>query len=125
MQVFSHTAVEPNTSHWLPLFCPASALACPLRVGDPFDKWNERAIPGINLGFSPLHARSVALILTPLTGYVSPQFHLVFDPTFPTFSDKYGNQPPPSLWQAKCEFTRTSAFILTKMRHHLISLILV
>jgi hypothetical protein len=59
-------------------------------------------------GFFPLHASSVALILNPLTGYVSPQFHQVFDPTFTTVSGKDGNQTPSSLWQAKCGFTRTS-----------------
>jgi hypothetical protein len=47
---------------------------------------------GIHLGFSPLHARSVVLVLNPLTGYV----YIVFDPTFDTVSGKDGNQVPRS-----------------------------
>jgi hypothetical protein len=78
-QVFSRTDIEPNLKNWYPLFCPAYVLAQPLRAGKPYDNWRDRSAPGIYLGFSPLHARSVALVLNPLTGYVSPQFHIVFD----------------------------------------------
>jgi hypothetical protein len=70
-QVFSRTAVEPNTTHWHPLFCPSYVLAQPLRAGNPYEKWKETAAPGIFLGFSPFHARTVALVLNPITGYVS------------------------------------------------------
>jgi hypothetical protein len=58
------------------------------------------------LGFSPFHARTVALVLNPITGYVSPHFHVVFDPTFATVNGQDGNQAPISLRQAKCGFTR-------------------
>jgi hypothetical protein len=51
----------------------------------------------------------VALVLNPLTGYVSPQFHVVFDPTFGTVSGKVNNPLPRCLWQAKCGLTRASA----------------
>ena len=34
---------------------------------------------GIYLGHSPYHIGSVALVLNPETGHVSPQFHVVFD----------------------------------------------
>lgn len=105
-QVFSRTAVEPNTTHWHPLFCPSYVLAQPLRAGDPYDKWKARAAPGIYLGFSPFHARTVALVLNPITGYVSPHFHIVFDPTFSSVNGQDGNRAPTSLWQAKCGFTK-------------------
>jgi hypothetical protein len=36
------------------------------------------------MGHSPCHAGSVALVLNPTTGHVSPQFHVVFDDTFST-----------------------------------------
>lgn len=42
-------------------------------------KWEERARIGIILGNSPLHARSVALVLNIETGLVLPQFHVKFD----------------------------------------------
>jgi hypothetical protein len=62
--------------------------------------------PRNSLRFLPLHARSVALVLT---GYVSPQFHVVFDPMFATVSGIDGSPTPPSLWQGKCGFTSAPA----------------
>jgi hypothetical protein len=112
MQIFSRTAVEPNALHWHPLFCPAYVLLQALRAGKPYDKWKKRATPGIHLGFSPPHARSVALVLnplTPLTGYVSPRFHVVFDPTIGTVSGADNNPLSRCLWQVKCGLTRASA----------------
>jgi hypothetical protein len=103
-QVFSRTDIEPNLKNWYPLFCPAYVFAQPLRAGKPYDKRRDRSTPAIYLGFSPLHACSVALVLNPLTGYVSPQFHIVFDPTISTVSGEHSAQAPRSLWQAKCGF---------------------
>ena len=42
----------------------------------------------VYLGPSPSHARSVALVLNPRTGHVSPQFHVKFDDIFETVQDK-------------------------------------
>ena len=39
---------------------------------------------GIYLGHSQFNAKSVALVLNPETGNVSPQFHVVFDDEFST-----------------------------------------
>eukprot|EP00804_Cyclotella_cryptica_P006358 CCRYP_010171-RA/>CCRYP_010171-RA protein AED:0.34 eAED:0.25 QI:0/0/0/1/0/0/2/0/539 len=44
--------------------------------------WEPRAQLGIYLGHSPAHAGSVALVMNPKTGLVSPQFHVAFDDTF-------------------------------------------
>jgi hypothetical protein len=44
-------------------------------------------------------------VLNLTTGYVSPQFHIVFDPSFSTVSGNDGNQAPPSMWQTRCGFT--------------------
>ena len=38
------------------------------------------------MGLSPKHASSVPLVLNPSTGYLSPQFHAVFDNWFATVS---------------------------------------
>ena len=40
----------------------------------------------IYVGRSPLHALNVGLILSPRTGHVSPQFHVVYDDDFTTVS---------------------------------------
>ena len=46
-------------------------------------KWEPRSRMGIYLGHSPFHDGSVALVLNPLTGRFSPQYHVVFDEEFP------------------------------------------
>ena len=51
-----------------------------------------------------MHARSVALVLSLETGLVSPQFHIVFDPSFRTVHPDQSNQVPTSQWQKKCGF---------------------
>eukprot|EP00956_Cyclotella_meneghiniana_P001276 scaffold1377_cov23-Cyclotella_meneghiniana.AAC.1 len=60
------------------LFCPVYVLDAKAQnegaMGPP--KWNPRARIGIYLGHSPFHAGSVALVLNPTTGLVSPQFHV-------------------------------------------------
>jgi hypothetical protein len=47
-------------------------------------KWEPRSRLGIYVGHSPNHAGSVALVLNPKTGLISPQFHVVFDDDFST-----------------------------------------
>ena len=47
-------------------------------------KWEPRSRAGIYLYHSPFHAGSVALVLNPETGHVSPQLHVVFDDGFST-----------------------------------------
>jgi hypothetical protein len=46
-----------------------------------------------NMGFSTLHASSVALACSLTTGHISPQFHVVFDDFFETIHTN-GNDPP-------------------------------
>ena len=46
--------------------------------------WEPRSRLGIYVGHSPSHAGSVALILNPTTGHVSPQYHIVFEDKFST-----------------------------------------
>jgi hypothetical protein len=57
----------------------------------------------INLGQSPRHARSVALVLSLLAGYVTAQFHLKHDDFFETVRDV--NAMPQSKWQELAQFT--------------------
>ena len=59
-----------------------------LQSGQGAPKWKERSRLGVYLGPSPNHARSVALVLNPRTGHVSPQFHIKFDDFFETVQSK-------------------------------------
>ena len=87
--------------------CPVYVLDSKLQssgIGPP--KWEPCSRLGIYLGKSPFHAGSVALVLNPKTGHVSPQYHLVFDDDFttiPYLNSNAENSEVPSHWQALCE----------------------
>ena len=98
LEKFSQSSVEPNSKHWKPLGCPVYVLDTALQSDKVIKhKWEERSRVGIYLGCSPQHARSVALVLNLETGFVSPQFHVVFDPSFQTIKKSFGGNPPKSL----------------------------
>ncbi len=59
-------------------------------------KWEPRSRLGIYVGHSPSHAGSVALVLNPRTGHVSPQFHVVFDDFFTTVPYMKKSEVPPN-----------------------------
>ncbi len=110
LEKFSKSPVEPNSRFWQPFGCPCYVLDAALQSDKAIKhKWEERSRVGIYLGRSPQHARSVALVLNLETGHVSPQFHVVFDPSFQTIKCSFGGQPPVSHWQAKCGFTNEVA----------------
>ena len=105
LERFSKSSVAPNSRFWKPLGCPVYVLDEALQSDAAIkNKWEERSKVGIYLGRSPQHARSVALVLNLETGHVSPQFHVVFDPSFQTIKRSFGGKPPKSYWQDKCGF---------------------
>ena len=55
-----------------------------LQDGKKIPKWAPRARRGQFLGFSKQHSSTIALLRNLQTGYVSPQFHVVFDERFTT-----------------------------------------
>jgi hypothetical protein len=68
----------------------------------------RRSRVAIYLGSSSRHARSVALVLSLTTGYVSPQFHLKYDDFFETVQET--QSLPQSKWQQLARFvTATGA----------------
>ena len=82
--------------------CPVYVLDFKLQSpGISPPKWEPRSRLGIYLGKSPFHAGSVALVLNPKTGHVSPQYHLVFDDDFttiPYLNSNTENSEVPSHW---------------------------
>ena len=89
LERFTGVPVRPKLRHFHAFGCPTYVLDNALQSGQGIPKWKQRARLGIYLGPSPSHARSVALILNPRTGHVSPQFHVKFDDFFETV----GNNP--------------------------------
>jgi len=69
-------------------------------------KWNPRSSLRIFVGFSPHHARNVAMVLNPFTGLVSPQYHIVFDDHFQTLKALRGTSVPDS-WTNLCKLNST------------------
>ncbi len=102
-QPFSGSEVATNPKHWKHFGCPVFVLDAALRsTARIHHKWKERSQLGIYLGRSPNHARSVALVLNPETGLVSPQFHIKFDSSFDTIKQLYGPASNhQSQWQLK------------------------
>mgnify|MGYP001433819344 CR=1 FL=1 len=64
--------------------CPVYVLDPALQDGKKLPKWKPRSCRGQFMGFSPSHSSRVANVLNLVTGYVSPQFHVVFDDLFST-----------------------------------------
>ena len=64
--------------------CPAFVLEPKLQNGQKLPKWNRRSRLGQFLGYSENHSSLVANIRHLQTGYVSPQYHVVYDDLFQT-----------------------------------------
>ena len=95
---FSASPVRPTTKFLHPFGCPVYVLKANLQSGGPHSKWDDRSRVGVYLGPSRHHASNVSLVLNPATGYVSPQFHCVYDDRFETpdkdanFHDKWAEK---------------------------------
>jgi len=53
-------------------------------------------------------------VLNLITGRVSPQFHVQFDPSFQTAKRSFGGTSPPSLWQEVCGFGKSRVSLDSK-----------
>jgi len=99
-----HDFVDPALFHVFG--SPCFVLDARLQSGPAgVPKWEPRSRLGIYVGHSPSHAGSVALVLNPRTGHVSPQFHVVFDDTFSTVPFMDQSQVP-SNWSDLVENSR-------------------
>ena len=104
LELFANTDVRPNVQQSHPFGCPAYVLGNKLQNQQSLRRWMPRSRLGINLGFSLLHARSVALILNPRTGLVSPQYHVKFDDLFETTTYARNTALDLREWQYKSYF---------------------
>ena len=98
-----------DTSIFHAFGCPCFVLDSRLQSGiSAVPKWEPRARLGIYIGHSPSHAGSVALVLNPRTGHVSPQYHVVFDERFSTVPYLGKDSVPPN-WAELVETAREDA----------------
>lgn len=70
-------------------------------------KWEPKARLGIYLGPSDSHASTVAMILNPFTGLVSPQYYVKYDDEFKTTNQPPNNHEAVSNWKAQAGLIRT------------------
>jgi hypothetical protein len=84
LELFSSIRVGSNLKHVHTFGYPVVALQNALASGNQLPRWLPCAPLGLNLGPSPMHARSVYLVLNLVTGCVSPQYHCCFDNFFET-----------------------------------------
>ena len=103
-EIFVNSTIQPNVKDFHPFGCPIYVLEDNLATGKTIPKWMPRARLGIYLGFSPNHARNVALVLNPNTGLVSPQYHVKFDDLFETTRNPRNNAIDLATWQVKAGF---------------------
>jgi hypothetical protein len=104
-------ASQVQLKNYHPFGCPCYVLDSRVQTNPKgLPKWEPRARLAIYVGHSPAHAGSVALVLNPKTGLVSPQYHVVFDDNFTTIPNlRVGSQP--SNWE---ELVRSSTEVATE-----------
>jgi hypothetical protein len=88
LELFTGTRISAKVRNHHTFGCPAYVLANELQENKSLTAWLSRARVGVNLGISPTHARSVALVLSLKTGLASPQFHAKHDDLFETTQRK-------------------------------------
>ncbi len=86
IELFSGSLFDSYTHiQRLPVWgCPAYVLDPLLQDGKKIPKWYPRARRGLFLGRSSKHSSTIGLILNLRTGYITPQYHVVYDNLFET-----------------------------------------
>jgi hypothetical protein len=83
--VFTKSRWEQRKYHDLHVWgCPVYALEKAIADGKKQPRWKPRSIWCVNMGLSKKYASTVSLVLNPETGYITPQYHVVFDDWFAT-----------------------------------------
>ena len=105
LEKFSGVSIKPKLRHFHAFGCPTYVLDNALQSGQGAPKWKHHSRLGVYLAPSPSHAQSVALVLNPCTGHVSPQFHVKFDDFFESVGDMPMGMDAPELeWKYLSRF---------------------
>lgn len=84
MRCSKSSTATMDLKHYHTFGCPCCFLNSRVQLNPKgLLKWDPWAHLRIYLGHSLAHTGNVALVMNPKTGLVSPQFHVVFDNTFP------------------------------------------
>ncbi len=92
--VFTKSRWEQRKYHDLHVWgCPVYALEKAIENGKKLPRWKPRSIWCVNMRLSKKHASTVPLVLNPETGYITPQYHVVFDDWFATVATNVEAHP--------------------------------
>jgi hypothetical protein len=116
-EIFTGVRISAEVRHHHTFGCPVYVTERSLQQGKSLSVWMSRAQVGINLGISPTHARSVALVLSLKTGQVSPQFGVKHDDLFETAQTNLGGfRLPKSHWQELSGFEKPAKSVQREPR---------
>ena len=69
-------------------------------------KWEPKARRGVYVGLSPAHSSNIPLVMTLKTGYVTLQYHVVFDNYFSMVESGGSDNGTAELWDKNCFLIR-------------------
>jgi hypothetical protein len=96
-----HSALK-NAHVW---GCPAYVLEPSLtQAGSKIPKWQPRSRRAQFVGVSPVHSESIGVVRNLNTGYITPQYHIVYDDWFETVHAPADQVPPE--WENMCVFQK-------------------
>lgn len=94
VDLFTKTRWPQHKFHDLHVWgCPVYVLDKSISDGKKLPRWKPRSVRCFNIGLSPKHASTVPLVLNVDSGYITPQFHVVFDDWFSTIATSIAQLP--------------------------------
>ena len=92
--IFTKSRWEQRKFHDVHVWgCPVYVLDSKISGGMKLPRWTPRSVRCVNVGLSANHASTVPLVLNPTSGYITPQFHIVFDDWFATIATDVSSFP--------------------------------
>lgn len=83
--IFTKTRWEQRRFHDIHVWvCPVYVLEKAIADGRKLPCWQPPSVCTVHMGFSKKHSSTVPFILNPNTGYITAQFHVIFDDWFAT-----------------------------------------
>jgi len=94
VDIFTKSRWQQHKYHDLHVWgCPVYVLERRISNGDSMPRWKPRTTRQMNVGFSEKHASTVPLVLNIKSGYITAQFHVVFDDWFSTVATSVDELP--------------------------------
>ena len=92
--IFTKTRWPQRKFHDLHVWgCPTYVLNKALQDGMKIPRWKPRSERCVYVGHSDLHSSQVPTVLSPSTGSITPQYHVVFDDYFATVGSDSASVP--------------------------------